>query len=119
MRTLIASFALAAFAVTATGCSLFGGLSVGDVEKDIEKNAPLQLQGQSTLSPVGSGAARPLPIVSVDCPNNAKLDDGSHVVCKARVIEFSAGTSAPKTHNAAVDVTVRGDKARWSLRLTS
>jgi predicted small lipoprotein YifL len=118
MRTIISSAVLGVFAITVAGCGLFGGLSVSDVEKDIEKNAPLQLQGESSLGPDISTGARPLPIVSVNCPDNAKLDNGSHFVCKAQVTTFTAD-NRPTDHNARVDVNVRDDKARWSLRLTS
>src|SRR3954451_3678178 len=122
MRTLTAVFALAAVALTTTGCGLFGGLSVSDIEKDIEKNAPLQLQASSIGSGAGigqTGASLP-PSVSVACPKNAKVEDGSRFTCKASVTEFGT-TNAPsaKTHDARVDVTIKGDKARWSLRVIS
>jgi hypothetical protein len=60
------------------------------------------------------------PTVSVSCPDNAKLDDGSHFECKAGVTETGT-TSQPgiKTHSAVVDVEIEGDKARWELRVTS
>jgi hypothetical protein len=122
MRLLTASIALVAVALTTTGCGLFGGLSVSDVEKDIEKNAPLQLSvSTSTLGLEGASAGTTTPpFVSVDCPDDAKLDDGSHFTCKATVTETGTTTQPTrKTHTAVVDVTVKDDKARWQLRITS
>jgi hypothetical protein len=119
MRLLTASLALAAVALTTAGCGLFSSLSVSDIENDIEKNAPLQLQG-SALAAGGASAATTPPSVSADCPSNAKVDDGSHFTCKATVTEFGAvGSTNVTTHNAVVDVNVKDGKAHWTLRVTS
>jgi hypothetical protein len=109
---------VAVAAVTVAGCS-FGGPSVSDIEKNIETNAPLRLQASSIGGPIQRGTALP-PTVSVSCPDNAKLDDGSHFMCKAGVTETGTTTQPGiTTHNAVVDVEIDGDKASWELRVTS
>jgi hypothetical protein len=119
MRHLLWIPIIAVAAVTVAGCS-FGGPSVSDIEKNIETNAPLRLQA----STIGSGLIQPgtalAPIVSVNCPDDANLDDGSHFTCKAGVTETGTTTQpGSKTHRAIVDVDIDGDKARWELRVTS
>jgi hypothetical protein len=119
MRHLLWIPIVAVAAVTVAGCS-FGGPSVSDIEKNIETNAPLRLQA----STIGSGLIQPgtalPPAVSVNCPDNANLDDGSHFTCKAGVTETGTTTQPGiKTHSAIVDVDIDGDKARWELRVTS
>ena len=96
------------------------GPSVSDIENDIETNAPLRLQASTISSgPIQPGTALP-PTVSVNCPDNTKLDDGSRFTCKAGVTETGTTTQPGiTTHNAVVDVEIDGDKARWELRVTS
>jgi hypothetical protein len=118
MRHLLWIPTIAVAAVTVAGCG-FGGPSVSDIEKNIETNAPLRLQSSSIGIVTGTGTALP-PTVSVNCPDNAKLDDGSHFQCKAGVTETGTTTQPGiRTHSAVVDVEVDGDKARWELRVTS
>jgi hypothetical protein len=58
--------------------------------------------------------------LSVSCPANANLDDGSRLKCKAGVTETGTTTQPGiGTHNAVVDVEIDGDNARWELRVTS
>jgi hypothetical protein len=117
MRHLLWIPTIAVAAVTVAGCS-FGGPSVSDIEKNVETNAPLRLQA-NTIGLITPGASLP-PAVSVDCPDDAKLDDGSHFTCRASVTETGTTTQPGiKTHNAVVDVNIDGDKARWELRVTS
>jgi len=117
MRHLLWIPTLAVAAVTVAGCG-FGGPSVSDIEKNIETNAPLRLQANS-IGLISTGTALP-PTVSVDCPDNARLDDGSHFTCRASVTETGTTTQPGiETHNAIVDVDIDGDKARWELRVTS
>ena len=119
MRHLLWIPTIAVAAVTVAGCS-FGGPSVSNIEKNIETNAPLRLQANTIgLTGVGTGTALP-PTVSVDCHDNAKLDDGSHFTCKAGVTETGTTTQPGiRRHSAVVDVEIDGDKARWELRVTS
>src|SRR3954447_19551304 len=118
MRHLLWIATIAVVAVTVAGCS-FGGPFVSDIEKNIATNAPLRLQASTIGGPIQPGTALP-PSVSVDRPDNAKLDDGSHFTCKAGVTETGTTTQPGiRTHNAVVNVEIDGDKARWELRVTS
>ena len=118
MRHLLWISTIAVAAVTGAGCS-FGGPSVSDIEKNIETNAPLRLQASTIGGPIQAGTTLP-PAVSVNCPDNAKLDDGSHFTCKAGVTETGTTTQPGiRTHTAVVDVEIDGDKARWELRVIS
>src|SRR5215211_6646294 len=116
MRHLLWIPTIAVAAVTVAGCSL-GGPSVSDIEKNIETNAPLRLQSSSIGIGIATGTGTAfLPTVSVNCPENANLDDGSHFTCKAGVTETGTTTQPGiKTHSAIVDVDIDGDKARWEL----
>ena len=118
MRHLLWIPTIAVAAVTVAGCS-FGGPSVSDIEKNIETNAPLRLQASTIGGPIQPGTALP-PTISVNCPDNAELDDGSHFTCKAGVTETGTTTQPGiRTHTAVVDVEIDGDKARWELRVIS
>jgi hypothetical protein len=118
MRHLLWIPTIAVAAVTVAGCS-FGGPSVSDIEKNIETNAPLRLQAWTLGGPIQPGTALP-PTVSVSCPDNANLDDGSRFECKAGVTETGTTTQPGiRMHKAVVEVEIDGDKARWELRVTS
>jgi hypothetical protein len=118
MRHLLWIPTIAVAAVTVAGCS-FGGPSVSDIEKNIKTNAPLRLQASTIGGPIQPGTALP-PTVSVNCPDSAKVDDGSHFTCKAGVTETGTTTQPGiRRHTAVVDVEIDGDKARWELRVTS